>query len=273
MAKSKGCARVGGCFIGGCILFLILFIALAIQFGDPEAVPEIDASFEEPIEIPLDEEMEGAEVSLARNFYFIIDGSGSMDSEPSGACRGDQSFRSKLDGAQWAVKEFLTKVPEDVHLGLYVFDRDRREEVVSLGSGNREAFLAAVNNIRSGGGTPLASGISFGAERLVEQYQRQLGYGDYRLVVVTDGRADRIPEAARYAGHFGMPIYAIGLCIDEDHPLRRFAVSYRAADSFADLAEGLEETLAELEAFDVTTFESLTGEALTGDGDAETEAQ
>ncbi len=264
MAKSTGCAKVGGCFIVGGVLFLVLFIMIVIAFDpqDPYTVPEGDATFDDPIEIPLDEEMDGAEVSLARNFYFIIDGSGSMDSEPGGACRGDQSFGSKLDGAQWAVREFLTKVPEDVHLGLYVFDHEGRQEVVPLGAGNREAFLGAINNIRSGGGTPLAASITYGAERLVEQYKRQLGYGDYRLVVVTDGRADKIPDAARYAANFGMPIYAIGLCIDEDHPLRRYAVSYRAADSFADLAEGLEQTLAELEAFDVTTFESLTGEAL-----------
>ncbi len=258
MSKAKGCARVGGCLISGGVLFLILFIWLAIEVGDPEAVPEVETAFDEPIEIPLDEEMEGAEVSLARNFYFIIDGSGSMDSEPGGACRGDQSFGAKLEGAQWAVQEFLTKVPDDVHLGLYVFDRDGRQEVVPLGAGNRETFLGAVNGIRSGGGTPLAASISFATDRLVEQYKRQLGYGEFRLVVVTDGRADRIPDAARYAGHFGMPIYAIGLCIDEDHPLRRYAVSYRAADSFEDLAAGLKETLAELEDFDVTDFEALS---------------
>ncbi len=260
MSGTKGCAKVGGCLISGGLLFLVLFIFLAIQFGDPEDVPEMDASFDAPIEIPLDEDIEGAEASMARNFYFIFDGSGSMDSEPGGACQGDQSFRSKLDGAQWAVKEFLAKVPEDVHLGLYVFDRDRRSEVVPLGAGNREAFQAAVKDIQAGGGTPLAKGISFGADRLVEQYQRQLGYGEYRLVVVTDGRADQIPDAARYAGHYGMPIYAIGLCIDQEHPLRRYAVSYRAADSFADLAAGLEETLAELEAVDITDFEALAGE-------------
>ncbi len=265
MAKSKGCARVGGCLISGGILFLILFTWLAVEVGDPDAVPEVEEAFDDPIEIPLDEEMEGAEVSLARNFYFIIDGSGSMDSEPGGACRGDQSFGAKLDGAQWAVQEFLAKVPEDVNLGLYVFDRDGRKEVVPLGAGNRDSFLGAVNGIRAGGGTPLAASITYATDRLVKQYQRQLGYGDYRLVVVTDGRADKIPEAARYAAHFGMPIYAIGLCIDEDHPLRRYALSYRAADSFADLAEGLEETLAELQTVDVTTFESLSGEVLAGE--------
>ena len=83
-------------------------------------------------------------------------------------------------------------------------------------------------------------------------------------MVVTDGRADKIPEAARYAAHFGMPIYAIGLCIDEDHPLRRYAVSYRAADSFDDLAQGLEETLAELP----KTSTSPTSKRLTAGSEA-----
>ena len=259
MAKNKGCAKVFGCLViaGFFFLVLVIWLAIAVAPEDPYAVPEIDATFDDPIEIPLDEEMAGAEVSTARNFYFIIDGSGSMESKPGGACSGDQSFNSKLAGAQWAVQEFLAKVPDNVHLGLYFFDREYRQEVVALGAGNRQEFLAAVNAIQAGGGTPLAAAITFATDRLVEQYKRQLGYGDYRLVVVTDGRADNIPEAARYAAHYGMPIYAIGLCIDEDHPLRRFAVSYRAADSFADLAAGLEETLAELETFDATDFEAL----------------
>jgi len=250
-----------GCCLGllGCFVAFVAFLVFVSQLENPgsrSATIHSPADFDDPIEIPLDEEMEGAETSMARNFYFIFDGSGSMKSEPGGACEGDQSFRAKLDGAQWAVKEFLTKVSEDVNLGLYVFDRDGRQELVPLGAGNRDAFMSAVDNIRAGGGTPLAEAIDFGTDRLVEQYQRQLGYGEYRLVVVTDGRADQIPEAARYAAHFGMPIYAIGLCIDEDHPLRRFAVSYRAADSFDDLAQGLEETLAELPDFDPTEFEA-----------------
>ena len=103
-------------------------------------------------------------------------------------------------------------------------------------------------------GTPLAESIKFGTQQLVAQYKRQLGYGEFRLVVVTDGQADEIPGAATYATRYGIPIYAIGLCIGEDHPLRRHAVSYRAADSFGDLARGLEETLAELPSFDVTEF-------------------
>ena len=54
MAKSKGCARLGGGCIGCGAAFLIFFIAIVLLFApeDPHAVPEIDASFEDPIEIP-----------------------------------------------------------------------------------------------------------------------------------------------------------------------------------------------------------------------------
>ena len=228
----------------------------------PSPPPPTAGTTEEPpvdpyrIEIPLDESLAGDEASLVRNFYFIIDGSGSMARRTGRACRGDQRFRDRLEGAQWAVQEFLKKVPEDVNIGLYVFDTRGQREVVPLAAGNRDRFLSAVNGIWAGGGTPLADAILQGTDKLVAQYQHQLGYGEFRLVVVTDGQADKIPEAAQYASRYGMPIYAIGLCIDEDHPLRRHAVSYRAADNFSDLAQGLEETLAELPSFDATEFEA-----------------
>jgi hypothetical protein len=201
-------------------------------------------------------ELAGGEAALTRNVYFIIDGSGSMKDQPGKGCSGDQRFKSKLEGAQWAVRTFLEKVPDDVNIGLFVFDRRGSQEQVPLGTGNRDEFLLAVERIAAGGGTPLADSMRLATDQLVGQYQRQLGYGEFRLVAVTDGRADAIPEAAGYAESWGMPIYAIGLCIDEDHPLRQHALSYRAADNFDDLAEGLEQTLAELPSFDATEFES-----------------
>ena len=88
-------------------------------------------------------------------------------------------------------------------------------------------------------------------------YERQLGYGEYRLVVVTDGQADEIPEAAAYSATYRVPLYAIGLCIGDEHPLRQYAWRYRAADNFADLAQGLEDTLAETTLFDPTEFEEV----------------
>lgn len=205
-------------------------------------------------EIPLDEGSLDGEVQLTRNILFIFDGSGSMSERPGRRCRGDRSFETKIDGARWAVARFLDKVPEDINIGLFVFDDRGVELRLPLDRENRRGFLAEVDEIIAGGGTPLAESIRFATDRLIDQYKEQLGYGEYRIVVVTDGLADGIPHAARYAASYGIPIYAIGLCVEDDHPLRRYAVSYRAADSFEDLEAGLEETLAELPSFDPVTF-------------------
>lgn len=195
-------------------------------------------------EIKLDSNLPGAKVSLAKNFYLVFDGSGSMADQ----CSGEE----KLVGAKKAFHAFLTKVSKDANLGLYVFDASGSREVVPLGSGNHQKVSAAVDQIRSSGGTPLAEAIRTGTDRLVHQYKFQLGYGEYRLVVVTDGEADSLPEASLYAIQYRIPIYSIGLCIGDSHPLRRYALSYRAAENSDDLQRGLEETLAETPTFDVT---------------------
>jgi hypothetical protein len=210
---------------------------------------------QERAKIPIPADI-GEQADLTRNFYFIMDGSGSMRDVTSRDCGGDQNFPDKISGARWAIKKFLENVPTDVNIGLYVFDSAGRREVVPLGKVNRDAFLMAVDNIEAGGGTPLANAIQYGTDQLVAQYKRQLGYGEFRLVVVTDGIANSIPEAALYAAKYGIPIYAIGLCVEKNHPLRQFSVSYQAADSFADLSKGLSDTLAELPAFDVTQFDA-----------------
>jgi hypothetical protein len=206
------------------------------------------------------------QISLARNFYFIFDGSGSMRDPLSSDCGGDQSFKRKLEGAKWAIAEFLKKVPADVNLGLYVFDENHSRQsecnVLPLGPNNMAAFLQAINDVEAGGGTPLARAIRFGAEVLAEQRKMQLGYGEFRLIVVTDGLADDIPQAAEYATEKEIPIYAIGLCIQEDHPLRQYAVSYRAADNFQDLAKALEATVSEAEFYDAKAFEAVESQAV-----------
>jgi len=239
---------------------LCLLTGCAEQSGRPTPQPtgptpaSAPAAAEIKAEVSLDDVV-GGEVSLARNFYFIFDGSGSMSDRPPRA--GDQSFSSKLEGAKWAVDKFMEHVPNDVNFGLWIFDRNGSRETVALGPGTREDFLAAIRRSRAGGGTPLAEAIRSGVDQLVARYKRQLGYGEYRLVVVTDGQADGIPSAAAYAEKFGMPIYTIGFCVGEDHPLRAFSISYRTANSAEDLKQGLEEAVAESETFDPTVFEEI----------------
>jgi uncharacterized protein with von Willebrand factor type A (vWA) domain len=201
------------------------------------------------VEISLEGVKDGV-AATTRNFYFVIDGSGSMND----ACASDQQFAHKIDGAKWAVSEFLASVPDDANLGLWMFDSRGSSERVPLGPNNRKAFEKVIKDCKAGGATPLAAAIHQGVDRLVGQYKKQLGYGEFRLVVVTDGMAEEIPAAAEYAASYGIPIYTIGLCIGNEHPLRRVSVSYRAADSAADLKAGLEAALAESETFDPVQF-------------------
>lgn len=216
----------------------------------PKQEPQTPANppYVERVEIPLDSSLPNAAPATTMNVYFIFDGSGSMNDKEGGI--------TKLDGAKKAVEEFIKYVPEDINLGLFVFDSNGRREVVPLEPNNHERFLEAIKQIKAGGGTPLAEAIKAGSDKLIEQYKKQLGYGDYRLVVVTDGIASNIPSAAVYATQYGFPIYTIGLFIKEDHPLRKYSISYKDAQSFEELRQGLTETLAETEYFDPVEFES-----------------
>ena len=198
----------------------------------------------------------GSTPSLTRNFYVIFDGSGSMAETLTRQCKGDRRFGSRLEGAKWAVEQFLPLVPPDVHLGLWIFDASGNSERVPLGPDNRDRFRTAVQQTRAGGQTPLTESIEQGVNRLVQQRDAQLGYGEFRLIVVTDGQATGrpLPQAVGYARAQRIPIYTIGLCIGEQHELRKYSVSYRAADSIEALKRGLEETLAETNVFDPRTF-------------------
>src|SRR5262245_5012445 len=73
----------------------------------------------------------GAQLN-ALNYYLVLDGSGSMNSDECG------DGRPKIEVAVEAVKAFVGTVPEDANLGLTVFDTAGIGERVPLGSGNRE---------------------------------------------------------------------------------------------------------------------------------------
>jgi len=196
-----------------------------------------------------------AAVNLKRNFYFVFDGSGSMKDAPKSSDGGDQKFHSKIEGAKWAVNEFMKTVPDNVNLGLFVFDNRGEREVLHLGSNNRQEFLKDINQVDPAGWTPLGDAISKGASALAKQYKNQMGYGDYRLIVITDGEAnDSINKGIATALKYNIPIYTIGFGIGPKHSLRKYSISYRSADSAKQVENALEEAAAELDVFDATSF-------------------
>ena len=188
----------------------------------------------------LDDVPADATVSNIRNYIFIFDGSGSMSNECSGT-------EKKIDMAKKAVARFLDNVPDDVNLGLWVFSDNYHDkggnavEVVPLGSNNRKAFLDGINSVvAKESGTPLAQGIVDVTQRLVPQYKKQLGDGEYNIVIVTDGQANYIPKAAKFAIEHGWILYTIGFCIEgQDHPLRQWSYSFADADDEESLTKAM----------------------------------
>ncbi|HLD07205.1 MAG TPA: vWA domain-containing protein [Candidatus Nanoarchaeia archaeon] len=205
----------------------------------------------------LQQPPEEQEPSLVKNYYFIIDCSGSMN-DP--IARKERLGR-KIDGAKAAVRKFMESVPDDVNIGLAVFygayfSSDGLKELVPIGrcSMQRQLFLAAVNTLQGGGGTPLGQSIIFGTKKLLEQKSRQLDYGEFHLVLVTDGDAtDDLMNGVNFMLQSpGITAHTIGLGIGREHELNnpKYVSSYVAADDFNQLAAALEDVVqAESEDF------------------------
>jgi Ca-activated chloride channel homolog len=190
----------------------------------------------------------------ASNYYVVLDGSGSMlRSECSGGA-------TKIEAAIESLQSFVRQVPADANLGLVVFDENGTTERVPLGNGNRDAFLAALGQARAGGGTPLRSSMTLAYDKLIEQGRKQLGYGDYHLVVVTDGVPDPDSEdpasiVRTMTALSPVVLHTIGFCIGDNHVLNQPGRSYYvAADSPEQLTQGLDAVLAEAPSFDVVAF-------------------
>jgi hypothetical protein len=199
-----------------------------------------------------------AENQTARNFYVVFDGSGSME----GRAPNSDRFADKLAGAKWALHQFVEALPDDVQLGLYVFDGKGRREVLPLATNNKKAFLAAVDAVKAGGTTPLGASMGWAVKTLKRQYEAQMGYGEYRLLVVTDGEADdfgNVNSAGKLAGDYGFPLYTIGFGIGQRHSLRQFSLSYQDAQNADQLKAALQAAGSEAQIYDPADFKEAVG--------------
>jgi uncharacterized protein with von Willebrand factor type A (vWA) domain len=184
----------------------------------------------------------------------VFDGSGSMKDTD---CTDGST---KAEVAKKAVAEFAKSVPKDANLGLLTFDSRGIVEQIPLGAGNREEFINDVNAVDPGGATPLKSAITEGVAHLTDQGRHQLGYGEYHLVIVTDGEAypeNQNPSSVVEKTLKVSPIliHTIGFCIERLHSLNQPGRTiYLKADSPEELSRGLKQVLAESEKFDVKLF-------------------
>jgi len=190
---------------------------------------------------------------LASNIYIVFDASGSMG---EGGCSGGEA---KILVAKRAVLEFAKSIPGNVNLGLVAFDSSGTRERLPLSPLNNEALESTVGSVSFGGGTPLSAAMRIGYEALTEQGKKQLGYGEYHLLVVTDGRANNVQELNREVHRIlkksPVIIDTIGFCIDENHSLHQPGkTNYSTASDFDSLVQGMRSVLAEAPSFSVSEF-------------------
>ncbi|WP_419660818.1 von Willebrand factor type A domain protein [Desulfosarcina variabilis str. Montpellier] len=193
-----------------------------------------------------------AENLTAKNYLLIFDGSGSMQDKK---CSGNSQ---KIEVAKKAVTAWSKSIPANANLGLFAF-HNLGTLTLPLATGNRDAFNQAIGQIQAGGKTPLSDAIIYAYNTFTEQGQRQLGYGEYTIVVVTDGYANSISRLNDVVGKVlsrsPIIIYSIGFCIGEEHSLNQPGRTiYKSADNPEQLQKGLQEVLAESESFDEDAF-------------------
>ncbi len=180
-----------------------------------------------------------------RNYYVVFDGSGSMQESK---CAGNSR---KIDVAKQAVKEFARNLKPEDNLGLLVFDSNGISERVALSNGDRAMFDQAIDNIYANSGTPLYQSMGIAFESLKVQMARQLNYGEYHLVVVTDGEAnDGDNGLIEQINRSPVIIHTIGFCIGSGHSLNQPGKTHYAdAQSPEAVKKGLQDVLAESDTF------------------------
>ena len=179
------------------------------------------------------------------NIVVILDASGSMQDKFS----GDRT-KSKMEAAKAALQEVLSKVPDDTQIGLLVFSgaNIQNDWVYPLGPKDTQKLIAAIHLPQPSGNTPLGKYIRIGANRLLDQREKQYNYGNYRLLVVTDGEASDADKVKYYTPEIlnrQIRIDVIGVDMKTDHMLAKVVDSYRKADNPGELVAAVSQILAE----------------------------
>jgi Ca-activated chloride channel homolog len=189
---------------------------------------------------------------IKRNYYIVFDASGSMSEKK---CSGSER---KIDVAKRALLAFADQMSSDANLGLLVFDQRATRELMPIGPISKAAVRDVIGPIEPGGDTPLADAIRRAYAALTQRAVMQLGYGEYHLVVVTDGEASQEDPrniVDQLIAESPVVLHTIGFCIGAEHSLNQAGRTiYQSADNPQELAQGLTDVLAEAPSFDVKSF-------------------
>ncbi|MAE19482.1 hypothetical protein CMK12_11230 [Candidatus Poribacteria bacterium] len=192
----------------------------------------------------------------SENIVVLLDASGSMNET-----FGSDANRTKLQTAKNALKSVLSKLPDDINIGLLIFSTSHSTPwLYPLGVKESDRFLNAVAGVRANGGTPLGQYMKMGADALLAQREKQYNYGSYRLLVITDGKARDAHLVDAYTPAImnrQIRVDVIGVDMPEDHMLATVVDSYRRADNPEQLIEAVSKILAETSSSTIDADEDL----------------
>ncbi len=176
------------------------------------------------------------------NVVIVLDDSGSMNERMTGGVK-------RIDAAKKAIASVLKQFPPDTKLGLMLLNGERSKQHWAIPLDHLSVLQATrrVEAVSADGGTPLGDRMRDGAEALLRLREKQI-YGNYRLLIVTDGEASDANLLALYLPDVlsrGLLVDAIGVDMKQDHSLATRVHTYRRADDGEALSKAVQEVFAE----------------------------
>ena len=186
-----------------------------------------------------------AELQAGQNVVVVLDDSGSMQQK----MRTNNGRISRIEAAKEALSKVVQGLPDDAQLGILLLNNRGRGNtwLMPLGPLSTAAVLPKIAQIRADGGTPLGSQMKAATDALLELRQKQI-YGEYRLLVITDGEASDANLLNAYLPDIlsrGLLLDVIGVDMADKHSLESRAHSYRRANDLASFEKALQEIFAE----------------------------
>jgi uncharacterized protein YegL len=175
---------------------------------------------------------------------------------------------AKIDAAKQALQLALAQLPDDAQVGVLALNTpgDDGNWIVPLGPIDRGQIRQLVDQLQAEGGTELGAAMKVAADALLERRKEQY-YGEYRLLIVTDGEAQDADLVDRYLPQIrrrNLRVDVIGVSMAQDHSLATRVDGYRRADDRDALRQAIHESLAETvpaaqDSDEATDFELLAG--------------
>ena len=177
------------------------------------------------------------------NIVILLDTSESMSDTFS-----RERTETKISAAREAIRQVVAKLPDNTNIGILAFrgTNTQQDWVYPFSLKVDEEVTKAINLPELDGGTPLGNYIKIGANRLLEQREKQYNYGSYRLLIITDGQPidpEVVKSYAREVLNRQIQIDVIGVDMPQEHLLATIPDSYRRADSPAQLVKAVSEVL------------------------------